>query len=697
MKTITYKVLGLHCFEETILLKKALAVPGVYRLDFNILEKKMSLVYDPERLQPDQISALIQTTGMEGVVWQEEALLKRGFWKKQGRFLLTVLSGIFLALGFILQIPFFYLFSALLGLWYVLPRAYSSLIHLHFDIYLLMVIASLGAIGIQQWSEAGTIAFLFSLSLYLEHWSTGEAQKAVKALMLLTPTKARLQLSESQYQEVEVEKIYVESVILIKPGEKIPLDCQVMEGSSFIDQSLLTGETTPCLKKEGDHVFAGTLNGDGALLCRVVKAADQTTLARMNRLIEEARSKRSENQQWVETFARYYTPIMLFFAIIIMVLPPLLIEGSWSDWIYRGLVLLVIACPCALVISTPVSIICGLTAAARSGVLIKSGLALETIGKLRSLAVDKTGTLTVGHPEVQKIIPLGSHTEQEVMERAVGLETPSEHPLAKAIVKKGKEMGIKAESASNYLAFKGKGAIAFYKNKMFWIGSHRFLHEMGQETDKIHEQAVQLEDAGHSIIVLGNEEHVCGLISIADAPRSEIDKTIAALKEMGLKQIVLLTGDNIQTASAIAKLCGIEEYHAGLMPEEKVEYILELRKSWGNVGMVGDGVNDAPAMAAATLGIAMGGIGSDVALETSDITLMADDLSRLPWLIQFSRAVLNVIKQNITFSLALKGLFIGLALFNMATLWAAIAADTGATIVVIFNSLRLLRCLKSFS
>lgn len=699
--TAVYKVEGLDCGEEVILLKRVLGVDKrIDSLEFNILQSKMTVVFDPQQIQEDEIVALVSKTGMRALPW--DMLLNQRpepFWRAHGRLILTLLSAFWLVVGLLTQHiypipPFskaFYLAAMVCGAWYVLPKAYLALRRLSPDMNLLMVIAISGAAAIQEWFEGATVAFLFAVALFLEQWSVGRARRAVSALMDLAPSMARVISPTGDFIEIPVEEVAVESLILIRPGEKIPLDALVTQGSSAVDQSPITGESLPVHKQEGDEVFAGTLNADGALICRVTKPADETTLARITHLVEEARSKRSESEQWIETFARYYTPIMLLFAVLVMITAPVLWGASWHLWIYHGLVLLVIACPCALVISTPVAIVCGLTAAAKAGVLVKGGMFLEVVGKLKALAVDKTGTLTFGHPVVQAIIPLNDHTPQELMERAVALEKSSEHPLARAILHKGKEMGIQALGATNYQAVKGKGALATYKEKLFWIGSHRFMHEMGQETTLIHDQALALEDAGHSVVALGNDDHVCGLISIADSPRENVGSTIASIKRLGVQEIVMLTGDNTPTAQALALHTGVDRFFAELLPEDKVEKILELRKTWDLVGMVGDGVNDAPAMAAATVGIAMGGIGAPVAIEAADIALMSDDLAKLPWLIKHAQGVLRIIKQNISFSLGVKGFFILLALLNLATLWMAIAADTGATLLVIFNGLRLLR------
>ncbi|HSX12064.1 MAG TPA: heavy metal translocating P-type ATPase, partial [Rhabdochlamydiaceae bacterium] len=362
-----------------------------------------------------------------------------------------------------------------------------------------------------------------------------------------------------------------------------------------------------------------------------------------------------------------------------------------SLWIYRGLVLLVIACPCALVISTPVSIVSALTSAAKAGILIKGGIYLEIAGRLKAVALDKTGTLTYGRPTVQKIIPLNGHTEEELLQIALALEKPSEHPIAHAILKKAEEKGIFAKHATNFKIHKGLGAEALVEGKPFWIGSHRFLHDKGQETEEVHQLALELEDAGHSVIAIGDYSHVCGLISVADEPRKFIKETLLTIKELGIHKIVLLTGDNRPTAQAIAKFCGIETFYAELLPQDKVAYVEKLVAHYKQVAMIGDGINDAPAMAAANLGIAMGAMGSDAAFETADLILMNDDLANIPRLIRHSRRTLQIIKQNIGFSLGVKTLFLILAFFGLATLWMAIAADTGASLLVVFNGLRLLK------
>ncbi len=678
---------GLDCAEEISLIRAALgSKPGVKQLEFNLLEAKVIIDHDPQEIEVTEMILMLRKAGLSASV----EFKAPSFWKRKGRLIACGLSALFLVAG--LFSPFFYLASILCGVIYVLPKAYFSLRRLRADMNLLMVIAVLGAIGIQQWFEAASVAFLFSLALLLEQWSVGRARRAIESLLDLAPVSAHLFDSKTgEVTEVLAEKVQVGNIVLIRPGEKIPVDGVVIEGFSSVNQAPITGESLPVDKGPKDSLYAGTLNGEGTLQCEVKEKASDTVLARMIQLVEEARSKRSESEQWVETFAHYYTPLMLLFSLIVMIFPPLFFSLPWTFWIYRGLVLLVIACPCALVISTPVSIISGLTAAAKEGVLIKGGLFLELAGKLEAIALDKTGTLTYGRPEVQRVVPLNNHTEAELIERAVALEKASEHPLARAILSYAEKKGVSAKPATGYQVMRGKGALATYNQKLYWIGSHRFMHEMGQETPEIHQRALSLEDAGHTVIAIGTDDHVCGLLSVADAQREGIASTLEEIRNAGVKHIEMLTGDNEPTAKALAKLAGVNAYKAELLPDEKVARVCELTELWGCVAMVGDGINDAPAMAAATIGIAMGGIGSDVAIETADIALMADDLSKLPWLMRHARRVNFVIKQNITFALGVKGVFIALALFDVATLWMAIGADTGATLLVIFNSLRLLR------
>jgi Cd2+/Zn2+-exporting ATPase len=464
----------------------------------------------------------------------------------------------------------------------------------------------------------------------------------------------------------------------------------VTAGSSNVNQATITGEGLPVEKQPGSEVFAGTINGDGTLTVRVTKNAEDTTLARIIRMVEEAHARRATSERWVERFARVYTPIVIALAVLIFLVPPLVVGQSWGDWFYRALVLLVIACPCALVISTPVSIVASLASAARTGVLVKGGAFIELPAQLRALALDKTGTLTRAEPRVSNIVPINSHTENELLARAAALEARSTHPLAAAILHCAQERGIAAAAVSDVQLLRGKGLTGTFEGEEFWLGSHRYVTERNQNTPDTARIAEGLEAEGKTVIAVGNMRHVCGLIAVTDMVRPEARGVVQALHAAGIEHIVMLTGDNRLTADAIAREIGIDAVYAELLPDNKVEKLEEVIAHYGRVGMVGDGVNDAPTLARATLGIAMGGIGSDAAIETADVVLMSDDISKLPWLVRHSRRTLAIIRQNIVFSLAIKAVFVVLTFAGMASLWGAILADTGASLLVVTNGLRLL-------
>jgi Cd2+/Zn2+-exporting ATPase len=554
-----------------------------------------------------------------------------------------------------------------------------------------MLVAVIGAAAIGEWFEAATVAFLFAVSLLLESWSVGRARRAIASLMSLTPPSARVRDKDGQLKEIAPDQVDVGTTFIVRPGEKIPLDGTVVKGIGAVNQAPITGESVPVEKQAGSEVFAGTINGDGVIEAKSTKAAQDTTLAKIIQMVGDAQSQRSPSEQWVETFARYYTPVVMALAILVFLLPPMLLGGEWSVWLYRSLVLLVVACPCALVISTPVSIVAALASAAKNGVLIKGGLYVEKPAHLKAIAVDKTGTLTHGQPVVIDVVPLNDHTKTELLERAAALEVHSNHPLAQAIVRKANEEGVDVAAAEEFEIVQGKGARGIVNGKLFWLGSHRYLEERDQETPEVHEQLQSLQDSGRSIVVIGNDEHVCGFLSLADTVRPETKGILADLHAEGIENVAMLTGDNQGTADAIAEEVGIDSVHAELLPENKVEIVELLVEKYGQVAMVGDGVNDAPALARSSLGIAMGAVGTDAAIETADIALMSDDLSKLPWLIRHSKKTLFIIRQNIWFSLGVKLLFVALTFGGYASLWAAIAADMGASLLVIANSLRLLR------
>jgi len=728
MKHMSFRIEGMDCGDEVAVLKKEIGplVGGESYLAFDLINARMTLSA-PESVEvsEEQIRKAVGNTGMKAIPWDAshasgKCPVEEGFWQRRGRLLMCTASGILIATGFFLhlfgyenaietlaetaghghafprEVMLLYLGAIVSGGWFILPKALVAARKLRPDMNLLMSIAIIGAIWIGEWFEAAAVAFLFSLALLLESWSVGQARQAIARLMDLSPATARVfNPTNDGTEEKPIVEVLVGARVLVRPGDRIPLDGTVTKGETSVNQASITGESLPVFKKAGDEVFAGTINGDGAIEFVSTKPASDTTLARIIHMVEEAQSRRAPSEQWVEKFARIYTPAMMGFALAIAVIPPAVFGSDWARWFYEALVILVISCPCALAISTPVSIMAGITAAARNGVLIKGGAYLEAPARLRAVACDKTGTLTYGQPSVQQVVPLNSHSEQQLLGYAAALEAHSTHPLARAIIRRAESTQSVIPQANDFTIFPGLGAKATIDGRPYWIGSHRMLEQTGREVDELHAMANAVEEAGHSLVILWCDDHVCGMVGIADGLRSEAAEAVRSLKELGISKVMMLTGDNEKTAATIAQAAGLDDYRAELLPEEKVRVVGELRKEFGEVAIVGDGVNDAPAMAEASLGIAMGAIGSDAAIETADIALMSDDLSKIPWLIRHSRKTLRIIKQNIVFALGIKALFIALALGGIATLWAAIAADMGASLLVIVNALRLLNSRQS--
>ena len=552
----------------------------------------------------------------------------------------------------------------------------------------LVVVSLIGAAYLGEWIEGATLSFLFALAALLETYSLSRARHAVTALMQFTPGEASVVHGNHEHK-TPVAQLKVGALVRVRPGERIPCDGEVASGSSDVNQAMITGEAMPAHKKIGDVVFAGTMNGDGTLDVRATRAASDTTLARIVRMVEGVTHRRAPSEQFVEKFSRIYTPAMMLLALLVAVTPPLLMGGDWGHWFYQGMVILLISCPCALVISTPVSIVAALASAARQGVLIKGGAFLEEAARLKAVAFDKTGVLTTGEPEVRSIMPLDGFSRDQVLARLAALESHSSHPMARAIARYAKEQGVAAAPVENFQTIQGKGAQAEVAGQKFWVGSLRLMSELGFDSKDM----VARLGAGDasSVVACGTDREPWAVISIADAPRPDAREAIAELRRSGISSVTMLTGDNCAAAEQVGKLVGVEDIRAELLPDDKATAVAGLKQTFGQVAMVGDGVNDAQAMAASSLGISMAQAGMDVVMETADVILISGGLRKLGFLLRHARRTAGVIKQNIAIALALKVVFLVLAFFGLATLWMAVAADMGATLLVTLNGLRLLR------
>jgi Cd2+/Zn2+-exporting ATPase len=720
MQKQTYSIEGLDCPNEVAMLRRALAdlVSHDDQLQFDVIHGRMTIERPGATCTIEAVTAAVRLTGMRATLHDSEspaAGVPASGWTRHLRLLVSGLSGFCMLIGFAihalqqgwlaalaedpltetsypLATTLLYGAATVSGAWFVAPRAWYALRTLRPDINLLMLVAVAGAWAIGSQFEAGVVSFLFAAALLLETWSVGRARRAIAALMALRPAIAQVLHGDDlgHTHATPVEQVAPGARVVVRPGERIPLDGAVVSGRTSVNEAPITGEARPVEKDAGDRVFAGTINNEGVFVFCVDRAAQDTQLARIIQLVEEAQANRAPAEQWVDQFARRYTPVMMGLALLVAAGSPLVLGTPWPAAIYQALVLLLIACPCALVISTPVSIVAGLASAARAGVLIKGGAYLEAPARIRAVALDKTGTLTLGRPEVQQILPINGNTAEELLRIAAAMEVLSRHPIAQAIVRAAKRAGLPIVAASAYRALEGKGAEATVDGVRYWIGNHRLLLEAGHDQAGLARQASRLEDAGHSVVILGDDTTVRGLIGVADALRPEAACVVRALRAAGIRHVALLTGDNAGTARAVAEATGVDSYQAELLPEDKLDAIRALTAQFGPVAMVGDGVNDAPAMAKAALGIAMGAAGSDAALETADIALMGDRLERLPWLVRHSRRVLRVIQQNIAVALGLKLLVLIAAMLGYGTLWSAVVADMGASLLVIFNGLRLL-------
>jgi Zn2+/Cd2+-exporting ATPase len=703
----TFKIEGMDCREEVAILERRFKnLIGLEDFSADLMGQRLHVKYDAARISTATIADAVADTGMRAWLDHEEPVVGRDP-QMRLRQALVWTAGIALTIGMALQLSgvagprrgsghdvalALFIIALTAGVGATARKAWSAVRIGALDINVLMIVAAVGAALLGDWAEAATVVFLFALAQALEARTLDRARHAIRALMDLTPADALVRDADGACERrLPVDAIAIGALIVIKPGEKIPLDGRVIAGESAVNQAPVTGESMPADKAPGDEVFAGTINGRGALDVRVTRLRRDTTLARIIHLVERAQAQRAPAQTLVERFARFYTPAVLAFAGAVAVIPPLLLHGTWDTWLYRALVLLVVSCPCALVISTPVSIVAALAGAARKGVLIKGGVHLERTSQVRCVAFDKTGTLTRGTPRVIEVVALDGATPAAVVAAAAAVEQRSAHPIARAILDHAAAAGIVAAPADEVSSWPGKGAEGRVAGARVMLGNHRLFEEHKLCSPEFHDRLADMEARGRTAVLVARDGRTIGIIAVADRPRESGRDAIDLLRAQGISRIVMLTGDSHGTAKAIAAELGIDEFRAELLPDDKVAAIEELRRAHGPVAMVGDGVNDAPALATADVGIAMGVAGSDAALETADVALMADELLRIPYAFRLSRATVRNIRMNLAISIVLKAAFVVAAAAGMATLWMAVLADTGASIIVIANAMRLLR------
>jgi len=694
----TFRIEGMDCHEEVAILERTLKrLAGIEALDADVMGQRLRVKHDAAVLTPGRIAEAVARTGMRA--WLEHETAVQPASTTRTRAWLVGLAAIALAAGLAARLApaagarvgwiFFAIAVVLAGI-HPVRRAWVSITSRVLDINVLMVVAVAGAVALGEWSEAASVVFLFALAQLLETRAMERARGAIRSLMDLAPAEALVRQNGTEVV-MAVDDVRVGDVIVVRPGEKIPLDGRVRAGDSHVNESPVTGESLPVEKSPGSEVFAGTINGRGALEVDVTRLGRDSTIARVVHLVERAQAHRAPSQTFVDRFARVYTPAVLVLAALVAVAGPLAFGGSYSGWIYRALVLLVISCPCALVISTPVSIVSALAAAARKGVLIKGGARLEQLAAVRCIAFDKTGTLTHGRLRVVDVASTNGVAPPEVLRLAASLEARSEHPIGRAIVGRAIDDRLVLAGSDGFQALPGRGAEGVVGADRVVVGNHRLFEERGLCSPRAHEQLEAMTANGCSTVMVARGNETVGLIGVADEPRASARAVIEMLREQGVEHVVLLTGDHDTAARALASGLGITEYRASLLPEDKVTAVQELKQRYGALAMVGDGVNDAPALASADVGIAMGVAGTDAALETADVALMADELPKIPFAIRLSRAAARNIRMNIAFSLLLKGAFLIMAFAGVATLWMAVVADMGASLIVIANALRLLR------
>lgn len=693
-----YRLQNLSCANCAAKFEKNVKeIPTVEACQLNFGAAKLTVV---GKVTIDQLEAAGAFDGIKVTKAEERAEKAMPFYQRKE----NILAGISLLFIFISLIysmngkegsflsNMLYFFAIMIGGISIFKTGLRNLMQFEFDMKTLMTIAIIGAAIIGEWQEAAIVVFLFAVSEALEAYSMNKARQSIERLMEIAPPVALVKRAHGSHDhevEVPTEEVMIGDILIVKPGQKIAMDGVVVSGSSAVNQAAITGESIPVKKEIGDEVFAGTLNEEGAVEVKVTKRAADTTIAKIIHLVEEAQAEKAPSQKFVDQFAKYYTPLIMLAALLVAVIPPVF-TGDWQHWIYQGLAVLVVGCPCALVISTPVAIVTAIGNAAKQGVLIKGGVYLEELARTKAVAFDKTGTLTKGKPEVTDSKIVSNMTEKEFLRLVGTVEKNSQHPLAGAILAKVQDLQVSLAEPVNFQSVTGKGAYAVVDGIKVSVGSIEWIETEVLLDPDVKQYAEQLARQGKSVIAAATEQQLLGIIAVADQLRSDSKEVVSNLTMTGIKTM-MLTGDAALTASAVAEKLQLTETRASLLPADKLAAIKEFQQRYGSVAMVGDGVNDAPALAAASIGIAMGGAGTDAALETADIVLMGDNVEKIPSIIRLSKKTLSIIKQNIAFALGLKAIALLLVIPGWLTLWIAIFADMGATLLVVLNSLRLMK------
>ena len=699
---------GMDCPSEEALIRRALEKqPGVAALEFDLMNRVLKVHHVLPDIQPliDRLNAIgmhpaNEESDADGVGADSNVAGTRWSWSSRKEWLMAGLAGVF-AIGAEVMayaggneqgvpVILLSLLAIALGGRETLHKGFTALRTLTLNINLLMSVAVIGAVLIGQWPEAAVVIWLFGIAELIEAASLDRARNAIRALMALAPETALVSTDGGAWLEVGAETVHKDALVRARPGERIALDGIVASGESSVNQAPITGESMPVDKRVGDPVFAGTINERGVLEYRVTAAKGETTLDRIARSVQEAQGQRAPTQRFVDRFARVYTPVVFAVALLVALVPPLLMGGEWYGWIYKALVLLVVACPCALVISTPVTVVSGLAAAARRGIVVKGGLYIEEGHKLKFVALDKTGTITHGRPALTDVVAFQGFNEAQALKIAASLEANSHHPIARAVTTAARQGQL--APVTNFESLTGRGLRGTIEGVTYFLGNHRLAEELHVCRPEVEGALDRLEDQAKTAVILTTNERVLAVLAVADTVRHSSETAVAELKAMGITPI-MLTGDNSKTANAVARLVGIDEARGDMLPEDKLAAI-DAYSARGPVGMVGDGVNDAPALAKAHIGFAMGAAGTDTAIETSDVALMQDDLTKLVEFIRLSKRTARVLWQNIIIALGIKFVFFVLTMIGEVTLWMAVFADMGASLIVVFNGLRLMNAPK---